>query len=57
MDDKRSKGARCDQSGKSDAVKLLNTIIGKDQDENVKYTPENIKGINKTEFCVLQECI
>ena len=55
MDDKRSKGARCDQSGKSDAVKLLNTIIGKDQDENVKYTPENIKGINKTEFCVLQE--
>ena len=55
MDDKRSKGARCDQSGKSDAVKLLNTIIGKDQDDNVKYTPENIKGINKTEFCVLQE--
>ena len=55
MDDKRSKGARCDQSGKSDTVKLLNTIVGKDQDDNMKYTPENIKGINKTEFCVLQE--
>jgi len=55
MDDKRSKGARCDQSGKSDAVKLLNNIVGKDQDDNVKYTPSYIKGINKTEFCVLQE--
>lgn len=55
MNDKRSKGARCDQSGKSDAVKLLNIIIGKDDNGNVKYTPEYIKGINKTEFCVLQE--
>jgi hypothetical protein len=55
MNDKRSKGARCDQSGKSDAVKLLNTIVGKDEDDNVRYTPEKIKGINKTEICVLQE--
>ena len=50
MEDKRSKGARCDQSGKSDAIKTLNTIIGAN-----KYTAENIKGRNKIEFCVLQE--
>ena len=50
MEDKRSKGARCDQSGKSDAIKTLNTIIGTN-----KYTVENIKGRNKIEFCVLQE--
>ena len=50
MEDKRSKGARCDQSGKADAIKTLNTIIGTN-----KYTAENIKGRNKIEFCVLQE--
>jgi hypothetical protein len=50
MEDKRSKGARCDQSGKSDAIKTLNTIIGTN-----KYTAENIKRRNKIEFCVLQE--
>jgi superfamily II DNA or RNA helicase len=50
MTDKRSKGARCDQSGKSDATKLLNSII-----EESKYTPTNTKSRNKLEFCVLQE--
>ena len=50
MEDKRSKGARCDQSGKSETIKLLNEIIG----ENI-YTTENTKGRNKIEFCVLQE--
>jgi len=50
MEDKRSKGARCDQFGKSDTIKILNTIIGEG-----KYTHENTKGRNKTEICVLQE--
>ena len=27
LDDKRSKGARCDQAGKSDTIKLLNSIL------------------------------
>jgi len=52
MEDKRSKGARCDQSGKSDAIKLLNSIL-----EETKYTPENTRGRNKREFCVIQEMV
>jgi hypothetical protein len=55
MADKRSKGARCDQSGKSDTIKLLNTIIGKDKNDEYIFNDDNIKGKNKTEFCVLQE--
>jgi hypothetical protein len=50
MTDKRSKGARCDQVGKSETISLLNIIIG-----NNKYSTENTKGKNKIEFCVLQE--
>jgi hypothetical protein len=50
MNDKRSKGARCDQSNKADTIKTLNTIIG----EN-KYTHDNTKGRNKIEICNLQE--
>ena len=50
MTDKRSKGARCDQVGKSETLSLLNTIIGDN-----KYSTENTKGRNKNEFCVLQE--
>ena len=52
LEDKRSKGARCDQSGKSETIKLLNTILGE-----TKYTPANTKGRNKTEFCIIQEMI
>ena len=50
--DKRSKGARCDQSGKSETIKLLNIIIG----EN-KYNNDNTKGRNKKEICVIQEIL
>jgi hypothetical protein len=50
MEDKRSKGARCDQAGKSETIKLLNEIMG----ESV-YSSENTKGRNKIEFCVMQE--
>jgi len=52
MEDKRSKGARCDQSGKADSLKLINTILGE-----TKYTTGNTKGRNKVEFCILQEFI
>jgi hypothetical protein len=52
MKDVRSKGARCDQSGKFESLKLINSIL----DEN-KYTADNTKGRNKTEFCVIQEFI
>ena len=52
MKDKRSKGARCDQSGKSDAIKLLNSIL-----DETRYTNENTKGRNKTEFCIIQEMV
>jgi len=52
MKDKRSKGARCDQSGKSDTIKLLNSIL-----DETRYTNENTKGRNKTEFCIIQEMV
>jgi hypothetical protein len=52
MTDKRGKGARCDQTSKSDTVELLNRILG----EN-KYSPENTKGRKKLEFCVIQELL
>ena len=52
LEDTRSKGARCDQSGKSETIKLLNTILGE-----TKYYPANTKGRNKTEFCIIQEMI
>ena len=50
MEDKRSKGARCDQAGKSETIKLLNEIMG-----DSVYSSENTKGRNKIEFCVMQE--
>jgi hypothetical protein len=49
MTRKRHKGARCDQSAKSDAVYLLNSILGKD-----KYDDKD-KKINQKEICVTQE--
>jgi hypothetical protein len=52
MEDKRSKGARCDQAGKAETIKLLNAIL----QEN-KYTTANTKGRNKKEFCVIQELV
>ena len=51
MEDKRSKGARCDQSGKSDTLNVLNKIINEDG----KYTIDNTKKRNKIEFCIIQE--
>ena len=47
---KRNKGARCDQSKKSDIIKNLNLIVG----EN-KFTKENTKGNHAIELCSYQE--
>jgi len=50
LEDPKSKGARCDQSGKSVAIKILNMIIGSEE-----YTKGNTRGRNKMEFCIIQE--
>lgn len=47
---KRHKGARCDQSGKSDTIKLLNKIMG----ESV-YSNQNTRTRVQMELCSLQE--
>ena len=46
----KNKGARCDQSGKSGVLNILNKIMGK----NI-YNKENTKGINVTQMCSEQE--
>jgi len=49
---KRNKGARCDQSGKSDTIKMLNLIVNEE-----KYTSVNTKQINSTQICILEELL
>ena len=44
----RQKGARCDQSGKKEAIKMLNTIIDEE-----KYNKES--EVTQKQVCVLQE--
>jgi hypothetical protein len=46
----RHKGARCDQSGKGEAIKMLNSIIGKE-----KYDKKS--KISQTQICIIQEFI
>ena len=50
LDVKRNKGARCDQTGKSEALNILNKIIGSEE-----YTGENTKRFNQSLICILQE--
>tara|TARA_R110002072_G_scaffold5205_5_gene34453 strand:+ start:36 stop:4028 length:3993 start_codon:yes stop_codon:yes gene_type:complete len=50
MDKKRNKGARCDQSGKADALNILNSIIGE-----TEYNVANTKKYNQTFICIIQE--
>lgn len=45
---KRHKGARCDQSGKKEAIKMLNSIIGEE-----KYS--NDSDVNQKQVCIIQE--
>jgi len=46
----RHKGARCDQSGKKEAIKMLNSIVGEE-----KY--DNDSEISQKQVCVMQEFI
>ena len=50
MVEKRNVGARCDNAGKKDTIKLLNSIYGME-----KFTKENTKGIVQSELCATQE--
>ena len=45
---KRHKGARCDQSGKAEAMKIMNAILG----ETKYISPTKI---GQKQFCVMQE--
>ena len=44
------KGARCDKSGKAEAVKMLNDILGEE-----RFNAINTKGMNQIQICVYQE--
>ena len=44
------KGARCDKSGKAEAIKMLNEILGEE-----RFNSVNTKGMNQTQICVYQE--
>ena len=48
----RKKGARCDQSGKSNVISTINMIVGED-----RFTRENTSEQNITHLCVYQELI
>ena len=50
MNSKRDTGARCDESGKKESIKILNEILGTE-----KYTTENTKGSHQKIFCIYQE--
>jgi len=52
MTKKRNKGARCDQAGKGETIKLLNMI-----EERTEYTIANTKMLSQKYLCVLQEFI
>ncbi len=54
--EKRAKGSRCDQSGKNDAIKVLNTILNEIGMKG-EYTDENTKDIKQPELCIRQEFI
>jgi hypothetical protein len=58
MSKKRDKGARCDQSGKTDAITIINTVLSLNpatQNDKYKLTAENTKLRTQKELCVFQE--
>ena len=58
MSKKRDKGARCDQSGKTDAITIINTVLSQfpaTQGDEYKLTAENTKMRTQKELCVFQE--
>ena len=58
MSKKRDKGARCDQSGKSETITIINTILSMNpatSGDEYKLTIENTKFRTQRELCVFQE--
>ena len=58
MSKKRDKGARCDQSGKTETITIINTILMMNPDtqsDEYKLTIENTKQRTQKELCVFQE--
>ena len=58
MSKKRDKGARCDQSGKTEAITIINTALSLNsttQGDEYKLTSENTKYKTQKELCVFQE--
>jgi Helicase conserved C-terminal domain len=58
MKKKRDKGARCDQSGKTDTITMINSILmmyPETQGDEYKLTIENTKHRTQKELCVFQE--
>lgn len=58
MSKKRDKGARCDQSGKTDAISTINTLLSLNvstSGDEYKLTAENTKTRTQRELCVFQE--
>jgi hypothetical protein len=58
MTKKRDKGARCDQSGKTDTITVINNILmsnARTQGDTYKLTIENTKQRTQKELCVFQE--
>jgi len=53
MDKKRHKGARCDQSGKSESLRVLNLIMA--ETGSREYTLDNTRDTNQRGICVRQE--
>ena len=51
---KRMLGARCDESGKANAIKRINELI---KDTGIVYTKENTKTKVQQELCIYQEFI
>ena len=58
MSKKRDKGARCDQSGKTETITIINNILMMNPDtqsDEYKLTIENTKQRTQKELCVFQE--
>jgi hypothetical protein len=58
MSKKRDKGARCDQSGKTDAISTINALLSLNAStsgDEYKLTAENTKTRTQRELCVFQE--
>jgi hypothetical protein len=58
MSKKRDKGARCDQSGKTETISTINNILmlnEETQGDDYKLTIENTKQRTQKELCVFQE--